>query len=240
MATKLLPLLLLAHPSFAQTVTITQEIPSTGHDCVEDCLYRPYAAPIDLGDALECGFPYEEDCYCVTAAPQATIVSRHIDDCASESCSRGDLTKDIESMKYYYAGYCVENGYTADLIAEWYSSAEVAETDSVTDDATTQTSEGETTATTATSTTTEEEEEEEEEEESTSTEEASSTEETETVAASTRTSVVTQTAGSDEDEGGRGLPDFDYEGNDPDGASMLRGEMALLGLVPVVALLQWV
>ena len=234
MATKLLPLLLLAHPSLGQTVTITQDIPFTGHDCVEDCLYRPYAAPIDLGDALECGPPYEEDCYCVTAAPQATIVSRHINDCASESCSRGDLTKDIESMKYYYAGYCVENGYTADLIEEWYSSAEVAETDSVTDEdaATTQTSEGETTATTATSTT-------EEEEESTSTEEASSTEETETVAASTRTSVVTQTAGSDEDEGGRGLPDFDFEGDDEDGASMSRGEMALLGLVPVVALLQW-
>lgn len=126
--------------SLAQTVTITRDIPSSGHRCVRHCLFRPYNAGTDLGDALECGPPYEEDCYCPTAAPRAEIVSRHIDECASESCSAGDVTLDIESMRRYYAGYCVENGYTADLVQEWYSSAEETSTTEATTQSTSETS----------------------------------------------------------------------------------------------------
>lgn len=239
MAAKLLSLFLLATPSLAQTVTISSDIPDSGHGCIFDCLYDPWSSGTDLGDALECGDPYEEDCYCPTAAPEATIVSRHINDCASESCSRGDMTKDVESMRYYYAGYCIDNGYTAELVEAWYASAQVGETSAVT-------SGGETTVTSTSVVSTTTTEEEDEETSSTSTTEASTSEETEQAATSTRTSVVTETAGGEEEDDGRnpdGLPEMDFEGDDSgdaeDGASLSRGELLLMGAVPVVALLQW-
>lgn len=126
-------------------------------------------------------------------------------------------------MKSHYAGYCIEIGYTAELVQSWYDSAEAEETSSVT-------SESETLATsTVVSTTTEEEGE-------TSTTEASTSEKTEEATTSTSTSVATETS----EDGGRGLPHIDFEGDDAeDGASMSRGGLIMLGVAPVVALLQW-
>lgn len=199
--------------SLAQTVTITRDIDSSGHRCVRHCLFRPYNAGTDLGDALECGPPYEEDCYCPTAAPRAEIVSRHIDDCATESCSAGDVTADIESMRSYYAGYCVENGYTAELVEEWYTSADETSTAEVNTETSTKAS---TTAET----------------------EDAVTGTSSSIAAETETETG-GSAGEDEEDDGRnpdGLPDMDLDGEGVAGGLIMPGVlMACLAAIPIVA-----
>lgn len=220
MSLRLAHLFLLATPAVAQTVTITKDIPSSVHRCIRHCLFRPYNAGTDLGDSLECSPPYEEDCFCPTAAPRAEIVSQHIDDCANESCSAGDLTADIESMKSYYAAYCIDNGYTAELVEEWYTSATDEESSS--------------TAETSEATTTE----------------ASTTAEAGETSTSTESSAVAETGGggSDEEEeedDGRnpdGLPEMDFEGNDDSAGNGLMSPRAGLfasGILSLTALLQW-
>lgn len=213
MCLKLLPLLFLTTSVLSQTVTITRGIPSSGHDCVRHCLFRPYNAGTDLGDVLECGPPYEEECYCPTAVPRAEIVSRHIDDCASESCSAGDVTADIDSMRAAYAGYCVDNGYTAELVEEWYSSAE--ETATTTD-----------TTTAADETTTD----------------ASTSQETEGTSTSTTSDTPTETEAEEDDDGRNpdGLPDMDLDGEGAANRLLDSNMMVFIaGLVPVVSFLHW-
>ncbi|KAM0350535.1 hypothetical protein ACHAPU_003017 [Fusarium lateritium] len=130
MAFKLIVLLALVTPSISQTVSIFQQIPSTADQCVRPCLFRPNSPNSDIGDALECVTPYRENCYCATG--KAKLVSEHIDSCARASCSRGDETQDAETMRSYYASYCMKNGYTADAMEEWYTNADVDATSSAT------------------------------------------------------------------------------------------------------------
>ncbi|KAF5661396.1 hypothetical protein FHETE_8458 [Fusarium heterosporum] len=134
MATKLIFLLALVTPSISQTVSIFQQIPSTVDQCVRPCLFRPNNPNADVGNVLECVTPYRVDCYCATA--KAKVVSEHIDSCAQASCSRGDETQDAETMRSYYASYCMKNGYTADAMEEWYTNTDVDATGPATGSAT--------------------------------------------------------------------------------------------------------
>ncbi|KAH8169739.1 hypothetical protein LIA77_10283 [Sarocladium implicatum] len=209
-------LLAFADVALSQTVTIQKDIPPREHDCIEDCLFRPYNRDVDVGDVLECAPPYEESCYCPSDDSQAEIVSRHLDSCASESCSRGDLSQDVDKMRAHYATYCIEKGYTADLVEEWYSALEtVASTTSDEEMTTTTTTETETEESTAASTTAPESSE-------------------RTTSSDVPTSTTAADDGDDESEedgeGGRDLPDLD------DGGFTVTPGRLLLGVAPIVIL----
>ena len=121
---RLLPVLLaISHLSLAQTtVSIKNDIPSSGHHCVSSCIYYP-ALMTDIGSALACGWPYENECFCATATASASAVSKHINSCASEWCYAGDVNRDISSMQSVYAGYCMDAGFTQPIVSEWYTTA---------------------------------------------------------------------------------------------------------------------
>ena len=127
MASKFMLLFILATRSLSQKVNIFNKIPSDVDQCVKPCLFRPNNARTDVGDVLNCAAPYLEHCYCAINDKQADLVSEHIDDCAQASCSAGIETKDASSMRLYYASYCMENGYTADAMTEWYTGTVVQE-----------------------------------------------------------------------------------------------------------------
>ncbi|KAJ3531691.1 hypothetical protein NM208_g8767 [Fusarium decemcellulare] len=128
MAFRLAALLVLATPSLCQTVRIFREIPGDVDQCVRPCLYRPDNPNADLGTVLDCGVPYKEECYCATDSNKAKLVSEHIDSCAQASCSEGSESQDAETMRSYYASYCMGNGYAADLMEEWYTGTVVEAT----------------------------------------------------------------------------------------------------------------
>lgn len=120
-----LSLILLSPLALAQTVTIDDDIPLKGHNCIKYCLDdRVYT---DVGDALACGAPYENDCYCATATASASVASAFINKCASESCSAGDLTQDISTMRGIYASYCIGAGFTQPIVSEWITTADEPE-----------------------------------------------------------------------------------------------------------------
>ncbi|RMI99796.1 hypothetical protein CDV36_015942 [Fusarium kuroshium] len=222
MALRFIPVLLLGTPILSQTVTITKDIPVSAHRCVRQCLYLPYNARTDLGDVLECGAPYQEECFCPTDVSRAEIVSRHIDDCAKESCSRGDLTQDVESMRSHYATYCIEKGYTAELVEGWYTSADADASSTAAKSETTSAETGGRVTSGDQSTPTI----------------ATTTLETGEAETTTRTAAATATT-SDDGRDANGLPDIDFEGNDDSGALALRAGLMLLWLVPLAALFQW-
>lgn len=131
MALRLIVLLALTTLVTSQTVSIFQQIPATVHQCIRPCLFRPNSPNVDIGDVLECGAPYRDECYCAT--DKAKSANEHIDSCAKASCSRGDATQDAEAMKSYYASYCMGNGYTADVMKEWYTNTDTAATKTIGD-----------------------------------------------------------------------------------------------------------
>jgi hypothetical protein len=124
MAMRVTTLLILATQSLSQTVNIFREIPSDIDQCIRPCLFRPNNANADLGSALNCGAPYQEKCYCATDSGKAKAVSKHIDSCAQASCSNGQESQDAETMRHYYASYCMGNGYSAEAMEEWYTGTE--------------------------------------------------------------------------------------------------------------------
>ncbi|KAG7410919.1 hypothetical protein DER46DRAFT_616372 [Fusarium sp. MPI-SDFR-AT-0072] len=124
MTMKLIALLVLATQSLSQTVNIFRKIPSDVEQCIRPCLFRPNNANADVGSALNCGAPYQEECYCATDSDNAKAVSKHIDSCAQASCSNGQESQDAETMRHYYASYCMGNGYSADAVEEWYTGTE--------------------------------------------------------------------------------------------------------------------
>ncbi|KAG9256191.1 uncharacterized protein F5Z01DRAFT_672185 [Emericellopsis atlantica] len=169
------PLLLaLLHAALGQTVTVGDDVPYAAHRCVKYCVQHPFGVGTDIGVALQCGDPYEEDCYCATEDDSLTLVSEHINNCASTSCSAGDLTKDVSSMRSLYASYCRGKGYTQDFIEGWYTAATGPE---ATEATTTTTDEDKSTKTTAVE----------------ETEKVSESEEGQVVETSTDTTVATQT-----------------------------------------------
>ncbi|RGP79422.1 hypothetical protein FLONG3_2477 [Fusarium longipes] len=127
MASRFLLFLILATQTLSQGVRIFREIPGDVNQCIRPCLFRPNNANTDVGSALDCGTPYEESCYCATNSDKAKIVSEHIDNCAQASCSAGAESQDASSMRSYYASYCMENGFTADAMTEWYTGTVVEE-----------------------------------------------------------------------------------------------------------------
>ena len=133
MASKFTLFLILATGSLSQKVDIFFQIPSDVNQCVKPCLFRPNNDQTDVGSTLNCRAPYLEKCYCATNSKQAKQVSEHIDSCAKASCSAGVETQDASSMRSYYASYCMENGYTADAMTEWFTGT-VAQEATKTDD----------------------------------------------------------------------------------------------------------
>ncbi|QGI59727.1 hypothetical protein CEK26_001857 [Fusarium fujikuroi] len=124
MAMRLIALLVLATRSLSQTVDIFRKVPSDVEQCIRPCLFRPNNPNVDVGSALNCGAPYQEKCYCATDGDNAKAVSKHIDSCAQASCSSGQESQDAETMRHYYASYCMENGYSAEALEEWYTGTE--------------------------------------------------------------------------------------------------------------------
>ncbi|KAF5697752.1 hypothetical protein FMUND_15306 [Fusarium mundagurra] len=123
-AMRLIALLVLATQSLSQTVNIFRQIPGDDEQCIRPCLFRPNNPNADVGSALNCGAPYQEKCYCATDSDNAKAVSKHIDSCAQASCSNGQGSQDAETMRQYYASYCMGNGYSAEAMAEWYTGTE--------------------------------------------------------------------------------------------------------------------
>lgn len=91
------------------------------HSCVQYCLGRWPSLYDNIGEALECGKPYYNNCYCATAAASASRATSFLASCASQSCAGGDLTVDLSAMQSNYASYCMENGFTQPGATAWYN-----------------------------------------------------------------------------------------------------------------------
>lgn len=111
--------------SLTASVTIDNDVPYEAHDCVEICLdsQGSFQNEDDIGHILECGSPYNEACYCATESASASAVSNFINDCASKRCAKGDMTRDISTIRSIYASYCSQAGFTQPLVSEWYTNA---------------------------------------------------------------------------------------------------------------------
>ncbi|KAL6913683.1 hypothetical protein FSST1_011443 [Fusarium sambucinum] len=127
MALRLTFLLMLVTQTLSQRVRIFDQIPQDVNQCIKPCLFRPNNANTDVGGVLDCDTPYKQDCYCATNGDKVKLVSEHIDTCAQASCSAGVESQDASSMRSYYASYCMENGYTADVMTEWYTGTVIEE-----------------------------------------------------------------------------------------------------------------
>ncbi|KPM39063.1 hypothetical protein AK830_g7478 [Neonectria ditissima] len=117
-----LVLLCRAFVGAADTVTISEALDTAGHSCISKCLYYTYLT--DMGKAMGCGAPYDNNCYCATASASATVADGFMSKCASSLCQRGDYTLDLSSMQSYYGSYCMAAGYTQPGATEWYNPAE--------------------------------------------------------------------------------------------------------------------
>ncbi|KAM0432330.1 hypothetical protein ACHAPT_004871 [Fusarium lateritium] len=125
----LLPLALSAD---FESVTISRELDNVVHTCVSKCLY--YTILSDMGTAMGCDDPYDNNCYCATASASASQADAWMSKCASNTCSAGDRSRDLSSMQSIYASYCMGAGYTQPGATNWYNPAEATE-ESSSDDA---------------------------------------------------------------------------------------------------------
>ncbi|KAI9162922.1 benzoate 4-monooxygenase cytochrome P450 [Paramyrothecium foliicola] len=105
---------------------IKSSIPSDGHNCLQQCIFSPGVYE-DIGTALACGRPVENECYCATPTALATVARDWIDSRASSRCAAGDLEWDITSMRSIYARYCINAGFTQPIVSEWYTTQEEEE-----------------------------------------------------------------------------------------------------------------
>ncbi|RBR04039.1 hypothetical protein FVER53590_03056 [Fusarium verticillioides] len=126
---RLLSVLLLSLP-FAlsadfESVTISANLDNVGHTCISKCLY--YTVLSDMGRAMGCDDPYDNNCYCATAAASANKADGFMSKCATSLCSAGDRSRDLTSMQSYYASYCMGAGFTQPGATEWYNPAETTE-----------------------------------------------------------------------------------------------------------------
>jgi hypothetical protein len=102
-----------------ETVSIISLYPSNQHSCVTRCIYT-YAYS-DIGNALYCGSPYDNNCFCNTASASASAASSWLTVCGSSQCSAGDITADLTSMHSIYASYCMNAGFTQPGATDWYN-----------------------------------------------------------------------------------------------------------------------
>ncbi|KAF4472916.1 hypothetical protein FAGAP_13481, partial [Fusarium agapanthi] len=126
---RLLSVLLLSLPlalsADFESVTISANLDNVGHTCISKCLY--YTVLSDMGRAMGCDDPYDNNCYCATAAASANKADGFMSKCATSLCSAGDRSRDLTSMQSYYASYCMGAGFTQPGATEWYNPAEATE-----------------------------------------------------------------------------------------------------------------
>ena len=115
----------------AQTVSINNDL-GVGHHCVSRCLIYTLYVGDDIGDALKCGEPYDNDCYCATASASASVATSWLDKCAGSACAAGDLTRDLSTMQSIYASYCMNAGFTQPGATAWYDPSAAETTSSKT------------------------------------------------------------------------------------------------------------
>ncbi|EXK88994.1 hypothetical protein FOQG_08227 [Fusarium oxysporum f. sp. raphani 54005] len=108
-----------------ESVTISANLDNVGHACISKCLY--YTLLSDMGRAMGCDDPYDNNCYCATAAASANKADGFMSKCATSLCSAGDRSRDLTSMQSYYASYCMGAGFTQPGATEWYNPAEATE-----------------------------------------------------------------------------------------------------------------
>lgn len=101
-----------------ESVSINSVFPSRQHTCVTRCIFT-YGAS-DIGNALSCGNPYDNNCFCNTATASASAAAVWLSECGSSSCSAGDLTQDLTAMQSIYASYCMNAGFTQPGATDWY------------------------------------------------------------------------------------------------------------------------
>ncbi|KAM0198914.1 hypothetical protein ACHAPQ_011478 [Fusarium lateritium] len=108
-----------------ESVTISSYLDNVGHDCISECLF--YTVIPDMGRGMGCDDPYENNCYCATAAASASKADRFMSKCATSRCSAGDRSRDLTSMQSYYASYCMGAGFTQPGATKWYNPAEATD-----------------------------------------------------------------------------------------------------------------
>lgn len=78
--------------------------------CVQKCVFGfPYGGDNGVNQALDCGWPVLNNCYCATSA--TSTASSFLTSCVDNSCSRGDLPQAVTVAVSFYDSYCVEAGY---------------------------------------------------------------------------------------------------------------------------------
>ncbi|KAF4963771.1 hypothetical protein FSARC_8254 [Fusarium sarcochroum] len=108
-----------------ESVTISANLDNVGHTCISKCLY--YTVLFDMGRAMGCDDPYDNNCYCATDSKLATKADTHMSKCATSMCSAGDRSRDLSSMQSYYASYCMGAGFTQPGATDWYNPAGATE-----------------------------------------------------------------------------------------------------------------
>ncbi|KAI5467229.1 hypothetical protein BGZ63DRAFT_418951 [Mariannaea sp. PMI_226] len=109
----------------ADTVSISEVLPSDGHKCLEACLFDHFFT--DMGKAMGCDTPYENACYCATESASVSVADTFMSRCGSTSCARGDYTRDLKSMQSLYASYCMGAGFKQPGATKWYNPATATE-----------------------------------------------------------------------------------------------------------------
>ncbi|KAF4990455.1 hypothetical protein FGRMN_8448 [Fusarium graminum] len=126
---RLLPIILLHLPLVLsanfESVTISENLRNVAHTCISKCLY--YTVFFDMGQAMGCDDPYDNNCYCATAAASASKADGFMSKCATSLCSAGDRSRDLTSMQSFYGSYCMGAGFTQPGASEWYNPAEATE-----------------------------------------------------------------------------------------------------------------
>ncbi|KAF5019129.1 hypothetical protein F66182_8865 [Fusarium sp. NRRL 66182] len=108
-----------------ESVTISANLDNVAHTCISKCLY--YTVLSDMGSAMGCDDPYDNNCYCATASASASVADAFMSKCATSLCSAGDRSRDLTSMQSYYASYCMGAGFTQPGATGWYNPAEATE-----------------------------------------------------------------------------------------------------------------
>ena len=108
-----------------ESVSISSNLDNVGHTCISKCLY--YTVVSDMGKAMGCDSPYENNCYCATAVASVSQADAFMSKCVTSRCSAGDRARDLTSMQSYYASYCMAAGFTQPGATEWYNPAEATE-----------------------------------------------------------------------------------------------------------------
>jgi len=90
---------------------------SREHGCVSDCFSGIFSQ--NLLSVLGCDYPFNNQCFCPTAAEALSTASSWIAICASTGCSSGDAAADFTTMHSIYASYCSGAGVAQPGATEW-------------------------------------------------------------------------------------------------------------------------